>query len=130
MGCTIIWRVQGLSQASGYGLGLRLLHDSVTNPRLVIAARRAPKSAPSCLARALLASSFCRLLLAGLWLVCAALRHMRSHMKPRLYLPERPVRFLVKKLVHPRRADRDGTSMGCQHARCMPLHGSSDQSTN
>eukprot|EP00955_Chlamydomonas_euryale_P045466 353162-Chlamydomonas_euryale.AAC.3 len=66
---------QGLSQASGHGLGLRLLHDSVTNPRLVIAAWRAQAWMPSGRAGALIASSFCCLLLAGLELICAALWH-------------------------------------------------------
>eukprot|EP00955_Chlamydomonas_euryale_P019304 205809-Chlamydomonas_euryale.AAC.1 len=77
----------------------------MANPRLVIAARLAPTPAPSGRARAFIASSFCRLLLAGLKLVCAALRHMRSHMKPRVYLPERPGQLLVKELVYPRGAD-------------------------
>eukprot|EP00955_Chlamydomonas_euryale_P074510 362051-Chlamydomonas_euryale.AAC.4 len=129
LGCDTILRVQGLSQASGHGLGLRLLRDSVTNPRLGIAARQAPTPVPSGRARAI-ASRLPSSSGQPLACLCATLRHRRSHMKPRVYLLERPVQFLAKKLVYPRGADRDSPSMGCQHLRCMSLHGGNDQSTN
>eukprot|EP00955_Chlamydomonas_euryale_P037881 350916-Chlamydomonas_euryale.AAC.1 len=110
-------RAQSSIMSSGLGLVLHLslVHDTVTNPKLVLAARQAPTPAPSGRARAFIASGFCRLLLAGLWLACAALWHMQSHMKPQLYLPEQPVQFLVEKLVHQRCADRDSPFVGCQH---------------